>query len=368
MEMSATYQRFLKNTEEIRSRFPDPRSLDKSQRIELYDAIGSMAGNTPLNCLLYEGGRIWMKDESGSGLSETHYDRCFTELLREKELESRDPFDPRVHTLTEVSTGSAGVSFGAIGGKLLGYRTRIFIPPIDKVRANLIREVVDVVEECDSGFLDETVARFREALLRGGESVSLKAPDHSRSKSTPKAFRTIADEVIAKLEAQGIELDAFVCAVGNGTSIKGIAGRLSERWPNIQAHGFEDAAGGSAYYKMRGQTPPPISGKITMFGAGGAGDVAMPVVDELIREGRFKTSVLIGETEWKKEFEDWNTGRRRSETIGRSSAGALWRAKQLIRERVARDVLTIIYDKADRYGDVLVTDENACYAGNGQWE
>lgn len=366
LSKSATHKRFLHQTEGLQREFPDSRGLDRSGRVELYDALGSLVGGTPMRCLPYRDGRIWMKNESENALTETHYDRCFVELLRKKELENERPYDPEVHVLSEVTTGSAGISFGAIGGRILGYDTKIFIPPIDRVRADLIREVVDAVDEGQEGFLSEAVERFV-ADLRSGNVVDLRAPDHSRDASTPDTFQAIADEVIVDLTRRGVNLDAFVCAVGNGTSIKGIAGRLLEQWPDMHAHGFEDANGGAAYYKMRGQEVPPISGKIRMYGAGGVGKVHMPVVEELIREGKLKTSVLIGEDQWSREFEDWNRGRVREETIGRTSAGALWRAKQLIREGVAKDVLTIIYDKADRYGDVWVSDEGAVYAGEELW-
>lgn len=363
---SGTHKNFLRETGSLRREFPNPKSLDRSGRVELYDALGELIGNTPLQRISYGEGEILAKCETSNRLSETHYDRCFVDLLRGNELESDRPYMPGVHVLTEVTTGSAGVSFGAVGGRILGYETKIFIPPIDRVRADLIREVVGIVDEGKSGFLDEAVQRFQDDFRANRDLVKLRAPDHSRNASTPDAFRKIADEVIEELTALGIELDAFVCAVGNGTSIKGVAGRLLEVWPKMEVHGFEDAAGGAAYYKMQGLPVPPISGPIMMYGAGGVGKVHMPVVEELIERGILKTSALVEREDWEGAFEDWNAGKVRGETIGRTSAAAMWRAKQLI-DQGKRKVLTLIYDKADRYGDVWVHDEQAVYEGEGNW-
>ena len=61
-----------------------------------------------------------------------------------------------------------------------------------------------------------------------------------------------------------------------------------------------------------------------------------------------------------------NAGKVRRETFGRTSAAAVEIARQLA-EQGKRGILTLRYDLADRYGNTLVTNENARYLGDGRW-
>jgi len=329
---------------------------------ERWSSVDKIIGNTPLVPIQADfGSRIWAKVESENP-GESHYDRCYVELLRAMEQLGECKPGGR---LLEVTSGNAGVSCGWIA-RLRGYQTDIVIPPLDPAREHVIRETNDaVIRSQHDGFLSGAVRTFRDVARearRAGHPYVI--PNHSRRPETPRAFERIGAEINTQLP-QNIELDAFVCAIGNGTTVTGITRALRERHHKILIHGFEDAGAPCAYQRKYGGSNTPYSGTVRMPGAGGTHDVDMPFVDPDF----FNQISLVPEAQWQAVFEEWNTQHpERIDTIGRTSAAALSVARTLIAERrKAMNVLILFYDKADRYGDQVVEREDALYRGNGRW-
>ena len=350
---SAFLQRQEQKIAHIRRMFPDPQRLTQETRRELYEALKDIIGKTPLRSTdAAYGSKIWITEESENP-GESHYDRCFYHLL--EHMESDGSIIPNQTTLMEVTSGSAGISFGWIC-KILGYQSKIVIPDeLPPARRRIIEETVD--EVIPSGrpgeYLEGAVQTFK-TLVKNKQTLAeiknkkLALPNHSQTPLTPRAFEDIGREVIAALPAH-LHLDTFVCAIGNGTTVTGITRGLREQYKNISVHGFQDAKRGN---------------HVTLFGAGGRGKLPMPFVEPQ----HYDQVTDLEEADWLPTFEAYNRGKTREDTIGRTSAAALTLANRIIEQRQqAMNILILFYDKADRYGEEIVTDERAVYAGDGHW-
>lgn len=344
--MSAFSQRLQQKTEHLTREFPMPDVLTEKRRKELDIEMARLIGHTRLQFLPVGHGGIFLKRETDNP-SETHYDRAFPTLIRS--LEARKKIIPGItKELIETSSGSAGPSFGWIA-KAYGYRSRVFLPQgLPAARINAHTETVDEVNiSPNANYLEgvvETLQTMAEeedlrAKLLSKEVVML---NHSRRLETPKAFQAIGTEVIEQLPPD-VELDTFVCAIGNGTTIAGIGETLRQRFSNIILHGYEEKLGG-------------------LYGATGAGHIEMPFVqrDMLNRI----TTVL------RKDYEDaietYNRGKEETETLGRTTVVGLRLAQEMIQNREATFALVLAYDNLGRY-DNIVTKQNSIYRGKGVW-
>lgn len=352
---SAFSRRLEQRTQEVR-RARSPR--------EKFQQLHSIIGSTPLLSLQAAyGSRIWAKVETENP-GESHYDRCFLALM--ERMQACGEAVPGQAKLLEVTSGNAGVSFGWIG-RMLGYATSIVLPPLPSAREQPVRETNDHVipSRYPEQFLEGGVRTMREvareAKRRNNPYI---LPDHSRRPETPRAFEEIGGEINEQLPPD-VSLDVFACAIGNGTTITGISRSLRERHRQLLVHGFEDAAAATAYYKKYGLDPIASDTSVEMYGAGGARQIDMPYVS---LEDIDRIS-LIQSVEWREAFEQYNTGKERPETIGRTSAAALHLAHRIIAEqRRAMNILVLFYDKADRYGEHIVTRDEEIYRGEGHWE
>lgn len=343
---SAFSQRLRKKTEHLAQKFPVPDVLSEERRRELDAEMGRLIGHTRLQFIPVGRGGIFLKRETDNP-SETHYDRAFPTLIRS--LESRKKIIPGItKELIETSSGSAGPSFAWIA-KAYGYRTKVFLPRgLPAARINVHRETADeVVISPNENYLEGMVETLQEmtntenmrAKLISKEVVVL---NHSRRKETPQAFQAIGKEVIEQLPPD-VELDTFVCAIGNGTTIAGIGEALRQRFSNIFLHGFEENLGG-------------------LYGATGAGSIDMPFV----RRDTLNRITAIERNDYEEAIETYNQGKEEAETVGRTTVVGLRLAQEMIENREATFALVLAYDNLGRY-DRIITKKDSMYLGKGLW-
>jgi cysteine synthase len=356
-DCSASHQHFLEAVQEASLCY---------ERKELYEMLDRCLVRNVIRIFPATHGRcVIAKDESQHPFSESHYDRCWIKLLHTLELQKK--IVPGRTELLEVTSGNAGRSLGNIA-RLLGYRTQIFIPPFDPSRkAGIIEAADDVV---DSKYPEQNLAgavrTFRERIgsvtsntvhlsseMRGKIARrKIALPNHSRVDETPEAFEQIGEELARQLPA-GTHPEAFIGAIGNGSTILGILRGLQQGLGcDVSFYGFK--------------------GPLALYGAGGTDGVDFPFLEQLRERNviRPDNTFFVQPENWEETFEEINRDQPRKQTIGRTSAMAIALARKLIEDTQGQcgDVLTVIYDKADQYGKTVVTDPNAIYRGKGQWE
>jgi S-sulfo-L-cysteine synthase (O-acetyl-L-serine-dependent) len=228
------------------------------ERQEIYDSLTEKIGNTPL--VKYEGevpdgNEIFLKLECDNQLGHSHYDRVYLKLFYEKEkLGIIHPGD----NVFETSSGSAGISFAALGGKL-GYKCHVAIPaggekareqstiaqgaqiyltPAEKYINGFKRFISDFSKEHpDYIFLNHSMGN----ILGKGSDVNENAV---------ASMEDIADEAINQLKEQGgEEFDFIISAMGNGTNTLGISQEIQKISPQTKVIGFEMMSSAAAFQK-----------------------------------------------------------------------------------------------------------------------
>jgi cysteine synthase len=224
-------------------------------RSEKYDRLESRTGDTPIKTLLArEQGTIFTKYELAN-MSNSHYDRAFLKTLRNFEAEGLiQPGDE----LRDITSGSAGISLAFLGEKL-GYKVRITVPdelpenrlvPMHWFGAEVVKAGPGYIKQASELQAQEIQAlrtdpswqlvrpadRDQRAFIFHQGNQSICYLNHSENLLTPEAFRAIGHEAVAQLvEAPS----SVVLAMGNWTTIAGIAPVLRKAWPGTQIIGYE---------------------------------------------------------------------------------------------------------------------------------
>lgn len=345
----------------LHTRIEPLKSIDRDDREELLNSTEILIRGTPLEHFEGEslkeilqlrehyGSRVFAKVLSETP-SESHYDYCFPRLLFFLETEGLISSEDIKH-LIEPTSCNAGVSL-AWNAALKGYNTEIVVPEVlPLARAHRVAEEATVLTKASSkaGFIKGMNQRLKRRMVElRKDGTGFYCPNHSEIDQTPESFSVIGNEINVQLPTD-TNLDYSVVAIGNGTTVKGITPALEPRNPDIEHVGFEDA-----------------NSNVTLIGAGGRQGMQMRFVEEL-KNVHFPVQQL-NEGDWRELFEGYNRGKSRRETIGHTSAAALAVARNLIQQRKeALDVLVLFYDKADRYGNTVVTSDESVYLGNGRW-
>ncbi len=376
-----TFQRRLA-LRELRAGILSADTLTTPQaRAEQYSRLRAMIGNTPL--LGFNGPNhsfILVKDESQNP-TESHYDRVYIETL--KRLEETGVIEPG-DELYEVTSGSAGISFGWLCGRL-GYKANVFVPAsISEARKQELRNFGVRLVEVSEGYVPEAskeewkqfsglartnkykLARYEtdefSVITATGNSRKMCLINHSENPITPKSLEAIGVEVVNILPA-GVGIDYFATILGNGSNTSGITAGLKERfidrkvnrgWPAMQVIGVEDwdnpvqfeAKYPGEYKRRYGHTPSYKPQR--MFGSSAKGTRLRFMDVNILDDIR-----LIPDIMWDSRMKRYNSVRQPVDSIGASSAGALIAAEQLAQEHAGCIVLTVFYDKGDRYSNPI---------------
>ncbi len=208
-------------------------------------------GNTPIRA--YNGdvpnnNRIHIKLESNNPFG-SHYDRVYLALFEHFENHPEERFRIKSGDKTlETSSGSAGISFGGVG-RILGYHCTAVIPEqLEKTRKQAVASSVDELIEISGDYVNEFPAWIRKNLRTlkgyGGEMAFLNHSMGPKDEQTglptenyvtTNALASIATEALKQLN----NIDYFIPAIGNGSSIVGPARVFKELSSNTKLIGYE---------------------------------------------------------------------------------------------------------------------------------
>jgi cysteine synthase len=336
-------------------------------------------GNTPLIELhdaLSNNNRLFIKIECDNGIGFSHYDRVYLLLFKEKE---RLGLIRPGNAVFETTSGSAGVSFAAIG-KRLGYECHVAIPAGgERARENAImREGAKLhltpAEPYVNGF-KEFIRTFSKAnpgyvflnhsmgnILGRGPGVNETAID---------SMTEIADEIFIQLEEFGeMRPDWVLSAFGNGTNTLGIAKRAKSIEPRVSICAYEMVLSGvgyaqkygpEAYQKLLDQTQrfgARDFARHTMPGTSYPG-IDFPAAREAI--SLVDKVLLVADADAEQEYQKV-TGNALPEQVvktrfgknhkyGRSTEAGISVAQRLAKQERGRNFVVIGYDRRDRYDD-----------------
>ena len=331
-----------------------------SNRIRLYDELEKQIGNTPLVQYFGEvpnGNRIWIKRECDNPFG-SHYDRVYLALY--KDWEEKRGLKPGSNVL-ETTSGTAGVSFSGIGS-FLGYNCFVMLPDcegLEKRKESIEREggtVLLTPGDYVNGFTKERIVgnmkKYNAAFL-----------NHSMgSRGTNNEVTLSSLEGITRETLEGIDIDYFIPAVGNGSSVLG-PGRILD---HVRVIGFESVQSAVAYSllhpgeyeKKFGITPGTLS-RHKLPGTSYQG-IDFPHIRESV-ESVLDEVVLISDSDMDEEYErltgqnvtrslpHWNMDLVNHEDLGRSSKAGLAVALEITKSFSEKNLLIIGYDKIERY-------------------
>ena len=167
-------------------------------------------------------------------------DRAALQIIRDAEASGRLRPGGRI---VEGTAGNTGIGLAMVG-KALGYRSTIVIPRTqsqekkDAIRllgAELVE--VDAVPYSNPGNYVRYSGRLAEEL------GAVWANQFDNVANREAHYRSTGPEIFAQTEGK---VDGFICAVGSGGTLAGVAAALRERKPGVKI-GLADPYGASLY-------------------------------------------------------------------------------------------------------------------------
>lgn len=346
----------------------------KQERQEVYKSIEQRIGDTSL--IKYQGvvpgeNIIWIKRECDAPFG-SHYDRVYAALF--KHYEEAGKIKPGDKIL-ETTSGAAGVSFAGIG-KLLGYECFVAIPSGgEKARENAIKEqlvddshiIYTPSEEYISGFpkfLKGFLAEHKDYFFLNhsmGPRSKEKPDEYSDNKITLDAMAGIADEVMKK-----VDIDYFLPAVGNGSSVFG-PGKAFKEKSLAKIIAFETLQSAAAYelkypgkYEADFGIKPGTLERHHLPGTSYQG-INFPHIIHAVREGVIDDVVLVSDKhmdddyhaktgkDYTKQLIHYDAELLESDDLGRTGMAGLAIALEMAKHVKKKNFLIIGYDKINRY-------------------
>ncbi len=207
-------------------------------------------GNTPViefNGSVPNGNRVWLKLECDNPFG-SHYDRVYRMLF--DRFEQKGLLKPGA-TVLETTSGTAGVSFAAIGREL-GYKCLVAIPEGgEHAREEAIkREGAELIFTPAKDYVNGFPRFVKRYLVQHREIVFLNhsmATGGTENEVTTSALAEIAVELQQQLDP----IDCFIAAVGNGSSILGPGRVLKDKSRIITFETFQSAVAYDLLYPGR---------------------------------------------------------------------------------------------------------------------
>ena len=342
-----------------------------TERERLYDDMARRIGCTPL--VRYagsvpNGNTIWIKRECDNPFG-SHYDRVYIALFRH--YESIGKIKPGDKVL-ETTSGSAGVSFAAIG-KLLGYDCYIAMPAggekarIEAIKRHLISEdhlIFTPAEDYISGF-----PKFLRKFLSENKDYfflnhSMGSYDKANGVYENNEVTLSSLENISKEVRDLMRVDYFIPAVGNGSSVLGPGRVFGDETSVIAFETFQSAVAfchmyPDNYYNTYGIKPGTLS-RHRLPGTSYQG-IDFPHIKNSVKEGVIDEVILVSDEKMDAEYATltgrddtkdlphWDMELENREDFGRSTRAAIAVALETARNVHEKNLLIIAYDKADRY-------------------
>ena len=293
-----------------------------------YDSMQELVGNTPLLKInqmgVKPGVNVFAKLELLNPAGSVK-DRTGRWMVRDAEAKGLlHPGDPIVEA-TAGNTG-LGIAFAALGR---GYKVVFVVPEkFSEEKQTLMRALgAEIVHTpLDEGMLGAE-RKMNELLDEIPHAVALR---QFRNLSNPQAhYESTGPEIWRDL---GGDIQYFVSGAGSGGTYTGIARYLKERNPDIRcilADPVGSTMGGGEHGNYR------IEGIGNDFVAD---TMDMGLVDEVIK---------VGDDEAYGTSRD--LARREGVFAGSSSGAALWAALQVAERIDSGNIVTVFYDRGDRY-------------------
>lgn len=339
-----------------------------AERLNLYEKLEERIGNTPLVPYVgkvQNGNRIWIKRECDN-LFGSHYDRVYLALFRHFEESGEINSHDRV---LETTTGAAGVSFAGIG-KVLGFECHVAMPAggekareqaIEQQRATLYltpaEEYVNAFPRWASRFLVKN--REFTFLNHSMGPVNRGARIPTNNEITLRALEGIAREVM-----EDINVDLFIPAVGNGSSVLGPGRVFNSQTQIVSFEPFQSAVAYDQLYPGRyekkfGIKPGTLS-RHRLPGTSYQG-IDFPHVRDAIKSCLVDKAILVSDSQMDAEYHSltgrnatrelphWDMSLNDHKDLGRSTRAGIAVSLRLAEGMGDKDMLIIAYDKASRY-------------------
>ena len=343
------------------------------ERIKIYNDLGELVGNTDLE--LYQGetpnnNQIWIKKEFDNPFG-SHYDRVYLSLFRHYEEQGKIKPGDKV---LETTSGSAGVSFAGIG-KILGYDCHVAIPAGgEKAREKAILEqlpdkdhlIFTDEERYISGFPD-----FVKEFLEENPDIvflnhSMGAFDkNSESYSNNNITLGAMEQIYLEIPSEP-QINYFMPAVGNGTTVLGIGKhfRSNKTYTNIIP--FEHVKSGVLYdkvfpgvYEKLFNIKPGTLPRHNLPGTSFNGIDFPHIINSL--DLNLNGVILVSDKETDDEYEEetgktimsklphWDINTSQYPEFGRTTNAGIAVALEASKLVKCNNILIIGYDKIDRY-------------------
>ena len=348
-----------------------------SERADIYKSLENKIGNTSLTEIpnaLSNGNRLFIKNEYENGVGHSHYDRAYIKLFKEKER--LGIIKPGMDVF-ETTSGTAGVSFAAIGREL-DYKCHVAIPAggegarekaIEKEGAQIYLTPAKQYVLGFKPFIENFSKQHPDFVFMNHSMGNILGKGSDVNENVIETMEVIADEISAGLKAQGVLIPDFVLsALGNGTNTLGLARRFQSTDPDahVVAYemlssgvGYSEKYGDDAYRRLldqSGRFSAKNFGRHNMPGTSYPGidfasiHEAIPLVDRV---------VLTTDAATEKEYRDL-TGNELPEQVvrvkfgessryGRSTEAGIAVARELAKQEKGRNFVAICYDTIERY-------------------
>jgi len=351
------------------------------ERQDMYEALAEKVGDTPLveyKGEVPDGNKIFLKLECDNQLGHSHYDRVYLKLFYEKEkLGIIHPGD----NVFETSTGSAGISFAAIGREL-GYKCHVAMPAGgEKAREQATAEQgaqvhLTPAEQYIRGFRDfikKFLKEHPDYVFINHSMGNILGKGSDINENAVVAMQDVATESEDQLhEQQEGHFDYVISAMGNGTNTLGISQRMNEISPTTKIVGFEMMSSAVAFQqKYPGkyqetfgkEVEPKKFSRHSMPGTSFPGidfpafNKAIGLLDDIKLVTDEKTTAeykqMAGIEDEPEALIHWDNSEIEQplEEFGRSTKAGVAVALRIIHENevVGKKFLVIAYDKTERY-------------------
>jgi len=313
---------FLKGSKPLEEIFLLPNNLS-SDRLKLYKEAYFGVGSTDFyRTLLPNNNKLYIKMEYANAMGNSHYSRFWVIYLFLCEI--LEIIHPDFTKIIEVTSGSSGIAL-ARASEILGYNVTILVPsmlpeariaPMQKKSVNVIK--VD-------GYINDCMNLLKEMVQADGYYPT----NHSEEGADIiiKIFSRIGHEI----SQQKISLDYAIIGMGNGTSTLAIAKTLLEFDKKVKI----------ISYRPHFEVDP----KDIVFGLIGANIECrhVPMAEELVDKIEFTTGINLA------QIRDFFCDDTEIHNLGPSSLYGVYFALKLAEKEKNKKILTIGYDKNDRY-------------------
>lgn len=315
--------KFLLSNNKLQDVFNLPNSLEK-ERIATYRKAYFGVGNTDCYKLnLPNNNKLYLKMEYTNAMGNNHYSRYWVVNLFICEILGL--ITPNETKLIEVTSGSSGIAL-AMACEALDFDVTIIVPNIlpDNRIQPMMRSNTTIVKV--DGYVDNCILKLREMLKEGDYFPT----NHSEEKADiiTYVFSRIGYEIARDIPKP---IDYAFLALGNGTSTVAIAKALKDIDPNTHI---------SAYCPNFEENPDEI-----VFGllAANVNCRHIPLAMDHVDEKKFTSGVNLNfiETQYIHDTEIKN--------LGYSSLYGLYFALELAKKVNNKKIVTLGYDKIDRY-------------------